>query len=154
MSDLAKRLSKWAADYGSQEITNINDTTKQFLADAISKAIDSGSTIDEMSKMIDTIFDALTGSGIEGYRAERIARTETMVSVNTGAFTTYDLEGYSKIEWLATLDDDTRESHAELNGQIVNINEPFDNGLLYPCDPSGDPGEIINCRCTILPVGD
>ena len=57
-----------------------------------------------------------------------------------------------KKEWLATMDDRTRESHADLNGEVRELDKDFSNGLAYPGEPSGDPEEIINCRCTILPV--
>ena len=37
-------------------------------------------------------------------------------------------------------------------GNVVKIGQPFPNGLLYPRDPMGDAGEVINCRCDILPM--
>jgi uncharacterized protein with gpF-like domain len=52
--------------------------------------------------------------------------------------------------WLATNDDRTRDSHAELNGVFVDIDDEFDNGLEYPGDPNGDPSEVYNCRCTLV----
>ena len=39
----------------------------------------------------------------------------------------------------------------EQNGVTVPIDQPFPNGLMYPGDPSGSPGEIINCRCDMIP---
>lgn len=53
-------------------------------------------------------------------------------------------------EWMATLDERTRESHRELDGEQVATDEPFSNGLMYPADPSGDPAEVYNCRCRIV----
>jgi hypothetical protein len=38
---------------------------------------------------------------------------------------------------------------------VVGINEPFMKSgapLMYPGDPEGDAANVINCRCTILPV--
>ena len=55
---------------------------------------------------------------------------------------------YAK-EWVATLDSRTRESHAEINGEQVGLDEYFSNGLMCPGDPSGDPTEVYNCRCTM-----
>ena len=52
--------------------------------------------------------------------------------------------------WLATNDSRTRDSHAELNGVFVDIDDEFDNGLEYPGDPNGDPAEVYNCRCTLV----
>jgi uncharacterized protein with gpF-like domain len=52
-------------------------------------------------------------------------------------------------EWIAELDDHTRDSHAELDGTVIGIGESFDNGCAYPGDPSADPEETVNCRCTL-----
>lgn len=79
-----------------------------------------------------------------------IARTEVISASNYGAYEAIvqaDVGGQK--EWIATRDNRTRETHWNLDGEAVGINEKFSNGLEYPGDPSGEPGEIINCRCTI-----
>ena len=59
-------------------------------------------------------------------------------------------------QWIATLDDRTRDTHAELDGQTVDVDEPFvtseGNEIMYPGDPSADPSEVWNCRCTLVYV--
>ena len=55
-------------------------------------------------------------------------------------------------EWLATLDGVTRDSHRKMDGVRVPYNKPFPNGLMYPGDPEGDPGEVYNCRCTTTTI--
>ena len=52
-------------------------------------------------------------------------------------------------QWQATLDNRTRDSHAHLDGSIIDIDELFDNGLEYPRDPNGEPAEICFCRCRL-----
>lgn len=55
-------------------------------------------------------------------------------------------------QWDATLDGDTRPSHAELDGQIREVDEPFTIGTkkaMYPGE-FGDPSEDCNCRCLAL----
>lgn len=55
--------------------------------------------------------------------------------------------------WLATEDERTRETHVEADGQVVPIAQPFnvgDESLMYPGDPTGSDGEVINCRCTLV----
>ena len=32
---------------------------------------------------------------------------------------------------------------------MVEVEEPFPNGLYYPKDPEGAPEEVYNCRCTM-----
>jgi len=55
-------------------------------------------------------------------------------------------------QWDATLDMKTRDSHRMLDGQIREVDEPFEiHGLkaMYPGD-FGDPAEDCNCRCVAL----
>lgn len=52
-------------------------------------------------------------------------------------------------QWDATMDGATREAHRRLDGQIVEVHEPFVYGTLtamYPGD-FGDPAQDCNCRC-------
>lgn len=57
-----------------------------------------------------------------------------------------------KKKWLSAHDDRVRDSHAELNGEMVDPDKPFSNGLMYPSDPKGEPKEVYNCRCTMRAV--
>lgn len=64
-----------------------------------------------------------------------------------------------KKRWLATLDDRTRDTHQELDGQEVDIDEPFTVDLdgkteeiRYPGDPNAEPCLVYNCRCTMIQV--
>lgn len=55
-------------------------------------------------------------------------------------------------QWDSTLDGKTRETHRQLDGQIRELDEPFEVGgmtAMYPSD-FGDPAEDINCRCALL----
>ena len=55
-------------------------------------------------------------------------------------------------QWDSTLDGDTRPSHRKLDGQIRELDEPFEiNGrkAMYP-GGFGRAEEDINCRCSIL----
>ena len=55
-------------------------------------------------------------------------------------------------QWNSTLDGDTRPTHRRLDGQIREVEEPFEaNGLkaMYP-GGFGDPAEDCNCRCRSL----
>lgn len=54
--------------------------------------------------------------------------------------------------WMCTLDNRTREAHGALDGQTVPRDEPFQSLLgpiMYPGDPSADPANVYNCRCTL-----
>lgn len=91
-------------------------------------------------------------------RAETIARTETMASLNqahieafqqaidTGSVRRQDVR---KV-WVATKDNRTRDSHWAMDGESTGIDDVFSNGLRYPGDPNGSASETANCRCTMF----
>ncbi len=90
--------------------------------------------------------------------AIRNARTLTTGIENAGRIASYkqanDMGIKTRKQWLATLDDRTRHWHASLDGEIVDYDEPFENELgeiMFPGDPAADPGNIFNCRCTLIP---
>lgn len=89
--------------------------------------------------------------------AIRTARTAVTGAQNAGRQDSYVAAENMGIElekeWIATLDNDTRNGHREADGQVVPINEPFIVGgekLMYPGDPSGSPWNLYNCRCTMI----
>ena len=88
--------------------------------------------------------------------AIRNARTLVTQAENGGRLDSYheleDMGTVLKKRWIATADERTRESHLLLDGEEVNLDEPFSNELMYPGDPSGDPSEVYNCRCSMETV--
>ena len=89
-------------------------------------------------------------------QAIRSARTIVTGAENKGRQDSYARAEADGIilakEWISTNDSRTRHSHAMLDGAIVDQDEKFDNGLMYPGDPSGRPEETWNCRCTVASV--
>lgn len=88
------------------------------------------------------------------HSAIRNARTMTTSAENAGRLDSYRRAKDMGIEvmktWVATLDDRTRHSHEMVDGETVDVDEPFSNGLMFPADPDGDPEEVYNCRCTLV----
>lgn len=89
--------------------------------------------------------------------AIRNARTMTTSVQNAGRVASYDRANdmgiVTRKQWLATLDTRTRHWHAFLDGVTVDNDEPFENEygeIMYPGDPSADPANIFNCRCTLI----
>lgn len=93
-------------------------------------------------------------------RAQTIARTETLTIVEQAQHQTYQASGVQLKRWLATLDPLTRFSHYKAHGQIKGIDEPFEltdeegvtEELQFPGDPSGEPGNLVNCRCDFIGI--
>lgn len=95
------------------------------------------------------------------YRSETIARTESTRALNAGNLQLWNQNAASgKVDaktvtrkWVTAGDSHVRDSHAEIDGDVVGLNEPFDTSLgplMYPGDPNGDPANTINCRCTLI----
>lgn len=82
-------------------------------------------------------------------QAIRSARTIVTGAENKGRQDSYARATADGIilakEWISTNDNRTRHSHAVLDGAIVDQDKKFDNGLMYPGDPSGRPEEVYNC---------
>jgi len=113
--------------------------------------------------LADRIRPILTASGTDLWpnRATTIARTETIGAVNAGAYFAALRDAEREGDpapmkvWLATEDTRTRPTHRRADGQRTLLSEPFHVGvgrLQFPGDPTGPPQEVINCRCTFLPV--
>ena len=63
----------------------------------------------------------------------------------------------NKKQWMATLDERTRWMHRDLDGQVRELEEPFEIGqysIMYPGDPFAHPSMVYNCRCTMDEVVD
>lgn len=114
----------------------------------VALGLDKGETIDQLAARVS---DA---AGLTEPRARTVARTEAAAAGNAGAL--YELRSYeleAVKEWLATNDEDTRPTHREADGQSTDITGRFRVGealLDFPGDPTGPPGEVINCRCTLV----
>ena len=89
-------------------------------------------------------------------QAIRSARTIVTGAENKGRQDSYARAEADGIilqkEWLATNDGRTRHSHVLLDGDIVDQDKEFDNGLMFPGDPNGEPAEVYNCRCSMTAV--
>jgi SPP1 gp7 family putative phage head morphogenesis protein len=83
---------------------------------------------------------------ISNGRAKTIARTETGAAYGFSREEAMKAAGIRYKEWLSTPDDRCRETHKAADGQVVEMDSPFQ------CDPAGPPEEIINCRCVQIAV--
>ena len=87
-------------------------------------------------------------------RAKFMAENESNNIHNQKDFGDAQAEGKLWKRWNTIMDGKERESHAEVDGETVPIDEPFYVGgseLMYPRDDSLGAGaeELINCRCSL-----
>lgn len=138
------------ANFAGERIAGINSTTQEQLRAELVEGVDAGEGIDDLSARVEKVFGYA-----EGYRNERIARTEVIRSSNFVNVEAYRSSGLvDNKQWIATPDDRTRDSHEELDGTVIPIDDTFKIGK-DEADAPGDFGVAaldINCRCTIAPV--
>jgi SPP1 gp7 family putative phage head morphogenesis protein len=118
------------------------------LNSAVLQGIVQGESMDKIAKRLMPIV------GQNSTAAIRTARTCVTGAENAGRQASYkELASKGTVMtkvWIATGDERTRESHLELDGEEVPIDEPFSNDLMYPADPDvDDPAEVYNCRCSM-----
>lgn len=88
---------------------------------------------------------------LETWEAKRIARTEIHNAHNNAVMKTYETLGVEYTQWIAADDDRTRDSHLEVDREIIPMGGTYSNGLGYPGDTTGPIEEWINCRCSNAP---
>jgi len=150
---------KWLDEWAGRRVRGIQETTRdrliEVIEEGIKKGIEEGESIVQIEKRIEKMIENDFALSVPR-RLEYIVRTETLGAMNFGHICGYEQSGVVEgKEWLATMDERVRDAHAEADGQIVGMDEPFVVGgeaLEYPGDPAGSPENVINCRCTVLPV--
>ena len=126
----------------------VNDTTLTKLKATLAEGTKEGQSVVKLRDRIRLVFTDATKR-----RATMIARTEVLGASNFGAYESYvQSEVVKEKEWLTTIDGRERPSHAAINGQIRKLKQTFSNGLMQPGDMAGSAAEVINCRCTLLPL--
>jgi len=88
-------------------------------------------------------------------RAARIARTETIKANNGARVQEMRLDGVKRHTWLSSRDSGVRDAHKPgvgLDGVTVKVGEPFAPGLRFPGDGRAAAAQVVNCRCTTVPV--
>lgn len=139
----------WINEAAARKVQAISATTRRQLRESIGAARAEGLGTGGVAKRIR---DDLGGT-IARARSHVIARTETHQAANAAQHFAAESLGRDdmKREWISAEDERTREDHAEANGQVVGLEQPFTVGgvlLMYPGDMGGPPEQVINCRCT------
>jgi HK97 family phage portal protein len=148
---LKTKVSKVSREVNEATLEALSEAVTDSIQEAIVQGFSQSETIAQIADRIDDVY-----SFAVNHRAERIARTEVVSASNAGAMEGMRQTGVEKKEWLDSRDARVRDSHKELGGQVASLGEPFITGegvkLMFPGDPEAEPGETVNCRCTLIPV--
>lgn len=119
---------------------SVTNTTFERLTNEIVTGLDRGEGIGDLTERVQSVY-----SQYPEWRANLIARTEATAANNEGLLEQYRASSVVKgKEWVATIDDRTRDEHFDMDEETVPLDSPFSNGLDYPQEP--------NCRCVIAPA--
>lgn len=146
LRDQPELLPRRAIDKDADKAWN-----RENIANAVTQGIIQGDSIPEIARRI-----AEKTAYHNRKATERYARTAMTGAQNAGRMEMlHEAQNMGikvKKVWLATLDERTRDAHAETDGQEREIDEPFSNSIgtiMYPGDLSADPANTWNCRCTL-----
>lgn len=121
------------------------------ISNSVTQGIIQGESIPQLSSRIarDTGMSSLVATTL-------YARTAMTAAQNIGRIEAMhkqqDMGIKVRKRWIATKDSRTRDTHAELDGQVVDVDEPFTvDGMeiMEPGDPNADPSLVYNCRCSL-----
>lgn len=146
-----KSISKQTADFKlSRALYENADKLKGTIKSEITRGISQGASYSNISKKI------AMNSEADLKKSYRIARTEggrVQTEAKFEAMTRAKANGADVVkQWDSTMDSRTRLTHAMLDGQIRELEEPFEVGgkqAMYPHD-FGIASEDVNCRCALL----
>lgn len=121
---------------------------------AITQGIIQGERLDQIADRISTALSANNRNTMLTFARTAMTGAQN-AGRNQGLMDAKDL-GINVVKvWMATLDDHTRASHQEIDGEEQKVGDKwhsfkFSNGCRYPGDPLGPPHEVYNCRCTMV----
>jgi HK97 family phage portal protein len=127
---------QWILDHAGEMIKFIDDGTISKLREALTEGMRAGETVPELTARVQGIFTDYIGP--ESYRAERIARYETMQAANKAAIERYREAGVEQWKWLCGPDP-------------CPDCEPYD-GQIFTLDEMPTPPLHPNCVCAPAPV--
>lgn len=122
----------------------------------VSRGISNGSSWNDIAKTLAERNMKNTPFGTAINNAIRIARTEghrVQTSAKMDAMSEAKKKGADVVkQWDSTLDGRTRTTHRQLDGQIRELDEPFEVEGMKVDAPGmfGNPAEDCNCRCAVL----
>ncbi|MBQ6345000.1 MAG: minor capsid protein [Methanobrevibacter sp.] len=125
---------------------NTMNRVDQDINKIISDGYASGAGVNKVAANIETRFEQL-----KTWESKRIARTEMHNAHQMGIMNTYYEMGVEYTQWSAARDKRTRDSHRELDGEIIPLGGTYSNDCQYPGDTKGPIKEWINCRCGNVP---
>lgn len=153
-----KVFTQTLSDYFDSRIfkiaPEITRETNAKLQAAFKEAADKEESIPQIKSRVTDLFNDM-----QGYRSERIARTETIRGSNFATEQAYIESGVVEAkEWLTTKDERTDDECLSMDGKVIPLGNNYFNkgdtfeGLDFDYEAINFPPLHVNCRCTLIPV--
>lgn len=137
---------------------SVNEETDRLLKTSLAEGIDAGESVPQLVSRVEDIYGASAG-----YRAERIARTETIKASGFAQVEAWEQSGVVEgKEWFTAKDERVCPGCSTMNHETISLKQNFFNkgekvelgGQDYNFDywEIDTPPLHSNCRCTLLPV--
>ena len=136
----------------AQRVTDITHTTRDAIAAQLAEGLRRGYSTTQIAQGVpDEAYQGITGvfDQARGYRAEMIARTETMFAFNTAAVQSYQDSGV--VDEVEILDGDYDPECEEMNHQVVPLDEAL--GLVDDEHPNGTRAILPIVSCADIGAG-
>lgn len=144
--DVDDNSLKAAAARRVGQMVNVGTKLRTTIRDSIARSLQGGETLEELEKVVAAKFGGRLPSN-----AATVARTETQIFAADVRYGLMRQQGIDEHEWSAAMDQWTRETHREVDGERVAVGTRFKNGLLHPLESGAPASEVVNCRCVALP---
>lgn len=140
-------------------LVGIPDEVYHLVFAEIADGVNAGESVDQIAARVDHVLD-WSGSQNWPGRARNIAQTETTRAYGAGTLAA-GME-QSRVtgrplgkRWDSEHDSRVRETHRGANGQVRDLDAPFDVGgfpMMMPGDPMAPADEVCGCRCRMAIV--
>jgi uncharacterized protein with gpF-like domain len=153
-------IEEFIEQFGAQKVQQILETTRRQIMEVIRDGQREGFGVEQIAKALRKAIPEFSA-----YRSRVIARTETHGSSQYGQMRTAMqstrplVKMWNSVEdaRTRTIMDDDNYDHRIMDGERVAMEQPFmvptifgtREPIMYPGDPSGTAGNVINCRCSV-----
>lgn len=121
---------------------------RRLMASQLTQGLLLGEPIPKLARRIQAVTDSNWATAL------RTVRTAVTAAENAGRVDSFAEAAKMGIpvskRWMATLDGRTRHSHRQLDNEVVDYDERFGNGCMFPGDPDAPYSETMNCRCMLI----